>query len=77
MYYEAARMEALETRGCEIYLIGGGNSAGLAAMFSGVGEGSMSIAFVHQYLREVRGDVIDQAPSPAAMRNAFAPLRSA
>ena len=33
VYYGAARTEALGTRGCSIYLIGGGNSAGQAAMF--------------------------------------------
>ncbi len=33
VYYGAARTEAIGTRGCSIYLIGGGNSAGQAAMF--------------------------------------------
>lgn len=33
VYYGAARTEALSTRGCSVYLIGGGNSAGQAAMF--------------------------------------------
>jgi len=33
VYYGAARTEALSTRGRSIYLIGGGNSAGQAAMF--------------------------------------------
>jgi len=33
IYYGAARTEALSTRGRSIYLIGGGNSAGQAAMF--------------------------------------------
>jgi thioredoxin reductase (NADPH) len=33
VYYGAGRSEALETRGKDIYLIGGGNSAGQAAMF--------------------------------------------
>lgn len=33
VYYGAARTEALATRGRDIYLIGGGNSAGQAAMF--------------------------------------------
>jgi thioredoxin reductase (NADPH) len=33
VYYGAARTEALATRGKEIFLIGGGNSAGQAAMF--------------------------------------------
>ena len=33
VYYGAARTEALGMRGCSIYLIGGGNSAGQAAMF--------------------------------------------
>ena len=33
VYYGAARAEALATRGKDIYLIGGGNSAGQAAMF--------------------------------------------
>jgi thioredoxin reductase (NADPH) len=33
IYYGAARTEALETRGRDIFLIGGGNSAGQAAMF--------------------------------------------
>jgi len=33
IYYGAARTEALNTRGRDIFLIGGGNSAGQAAMF--------------------------------------------
>jgi len=33
VYYGAARTEALETRGKDIFLVGGGNSAGQAAMF--------------------------------------------
>ena len=33
VYYGAARTEALGTRGKDVYLIGGGNSAGQAAMF--------------------------------------------
>ena len=33
IYYGAARTEALATRGLDIFLIGGGNSAGQAAMF--------------------------------------------
>jgi thioredoxin reductase (NADPH) len=33
VYYGAARTEALATRGRDIFLIGGGNSAGQAAMF--------------------------------------------
>ncbi len=33
VYYGAARTEALRTRGQDIFLIGGGNSAGQAAMF--------------------------------------------
>jgi len=33
VYYGAARTEALATRGLDIFLIGGGNSAGQAAMF--------------------------------------------
>jgi thioredoxin reductase (NADPH) len=33
IYYGAARTEALGTRGLDIFLIGGGNSAGQAAMF--------------------------------------------
>jgi thioredoxin reductase (NADPH) len=33
VYYGAARTEATATRGGDIYLIGGGNSAGQAAMF--------------------------------------------
>ena len=33
IYYGAARTEALSVRGKEVYLIGGGNSAGQAAMF--------------------------------------------
>ena len=33
IYYGAARTEALSIRGQEVYLIGGGNSAGQAAMF--------------------------------------------
>jgi thioredoxin reductase (NADPH) len=33
VYYGAARTEALGTRGLDIFLIGGGNSAGQAAMF--------------------------------------------
>ncbi len=33
VYYGAARTEAIGMRGCSIYLIGGGNSAGQAAMF--------------------------------------------
>jgi thioredoxin reductase (NADPH) len=33
VYYGAARTEAIATRGGDIYLIGGGNSAGQAAMF--------------------------------------------
>jgi thioredoxin reductase (NADPH) len=33
VYYGAARTEALATRGKEIFLVGGGNSAGQAAMF--------------------------------------------
>ena len=33
VYYGAARTEAMGMRGCAIYLIGGGNSAGQAAMF--------------------------------------------
>ncbi len=33
IYYGAARTEALDTRGRDIFLIGGGNSAGQAAMF--------------------------------------------
>ncbi|MGH2388495.1 MAG: NAD(P)/FAD-dependent oxidoreductase, partial [Chloroflexota bacterium] len=33
VYYGAARTDAIGTRGCSIYLIGGGNSAGQAAMF--------------------------------------------
>ena len=33
IYYGAARTEALNTRGHDIFLIGGGNSAGQAAMF--------------------------------------------
>jgi thioredoxin reductase (NADPH) len=33
VYYGAARTEALGTRGHDIYLVGGGNSAGQAAMF--------------------------------------------
>lgn len=33
VYYGAARTEALSTRGKDIFLIGGGNSAGQAAMF--------------------------------------------
>ncbi|MGH8799343.1 MAG: FAD-dependent oxidoreductase, partial [Casimicrobiaceae bacterium] len=33
VYYGAARTEALNTRGLDIFLIGGGNSAGQAAMF--------------------------------------------
>ncbi len=33
VYYGAARVEAIGTRGCSVYLIGGGNSAGQAAMF--------------------------------------------
>jgi thioredoxin reductase (NADPH) len=32
VYYGAARAEAITTRGCDIFLIGGGNSAGQAAM---------------------------------------------
>jgi thioredoxin reductase (NADPH) len=33
LYYGAARTEALNTRGIDIFMIGGGNSAGQAAMF--------------------------------------------
>ncbi len=33
IYYGAARTEAAETRGLDIFLVGGGNSAGQAAMF--------------------------------------------
>ncbi len=33
VYYGAARTEALNTRGLDIFMIGGGNSAGQAAMF--------------------------------------------
>ena len=33
VYYGAARTEALETRGKDVFLVGGGNSAGQAAMF--------------------------------------------
>ncbi len=33
VYYGAARTEALETRGTDVFLVGGGNSAGQAAMF--------------------------------------------
>jgi thioredoxin reductase (NADPH) len=33
LYYGAARTEALNTRGLDIFMIGGGNSAGQAAMF--------------------------------------------
>jgi thioredoxin reductase (NADPH) len=33
VYYGAARTEAIGMRGCSIFLIGGGNSAGQAAMF--------------------------------------------
>src|SRR5207302_2560285 len=33
IYYGAARTEAAGTRGLDIFLIGGGNSAGQAAMF--------------------------------------------
>src|SRR5207302_8684038 len=33
VYYGAARTEALSARGRDIFLIGGGNSAGQAAMF--------------------------------------------
>lgn len=33
VYYGAARTEALATRGSDVFLIGGGNSAGQAAMF--------------------------------------------
>jgi thioredoxin reductase (NADPH) len=33
VYYGAARSEAFETRGKDVFLIGGGNSAGQAAMF--------------------------------------------
>lgn len=33
VYYGAAQTEAIGMRGCDVYLIGGGNSAGQAAMF--------------------------------------------
>ncbi len=33
VYYGAARTEALNTRGLDIFMVGGGNSAGQAAMF--------------------------------------------
>jgi thioredoxin reductase (NADPH) len=33
VYYGAARTEALATRGKAVFIIGGGNSAGQAAMF--------------------------------------------
>ena len=33
VYYGAARTEAMETRGKDVYLLGGGNSAGQAALF--------------------------------------------
>jgi thioredoxin reductase (NADPH) len=97
IFYGAARQEATHVVGKKVFIVGGGNSAGQAAMFlssyaaevkvlvrggglklsmaqylidqitskadikvlphnsikrvsSGVGEGSMAVAFVHQYL---------------------------
>ena len=51
VYYGAARTEARSCDEQDVYIAGGGNSAGaMARVASAVGEGSMALKFVHQYL---------------------------
>jgi thioredoxin reductase (NADPH) len=55
VYYGAARTEALGTRGKDVYLIGGGNSAGQAAMFFSSYARSVTLL--------VRGSSLDKSMS--------------
>jgi thioredoxin reductase (NADPH) len=55
IYYGAARTEALETRGRDVFLIGGGNSAGQAAMFFANYARSVTLL--------VRGDTLEKSMS--------------
>jgi thioredoxin reductase (NADPH) len=55
VYYGAARTEALGTRGKSVYLIGGGNSAGQAAMFFSNYAASVTLL--------VRGDSLEKSMS--------------
>jgi thioredoxin reductase (NADPH) len=55
VFYGAARTEALGTRGKEIFLIGGGNSAGQAAMFFS--------SYAHRVTLLVRGENLQRTMS--------------
>ncbi len=55
VYYGAARTEALGTRGRDVFLIGGGNSAGQAAMFFANYAGSVTLL--------VRADSLEKSMS--------------
>jgi len=55
VYYGAARTEALGTRGQDVFLIGGGNSAGQAAMF--FANYALSVTLL------VRGDALSKSMS--------------
>ncbi|MEP6996577.1 MAG: FAD-dependent oxidoreductase [Betaproteobacteria bacterium] len=55
VYYGAARTEALNTRGLDIFMIGGGNSAGQAAMFFA--------SYAHTVTLLVRGPSLERSMS--------------
>jgi thioredoxin reductase (NADPH) len=55
VYYGAARTEALNTRGLDIFMIGGGNSAGQAAMFFA--------SYAHSVTLVVRGPSLERSMS--------------
>ncbi len=55
VYYGAARTEALATRGKSVYIVGGGNSAGQAAMFFS--------NYAQQVTLLVRGDALSKSMS--------------
>jgi thioredoxin reductase (NADPH) len=55
VYYGAGRTEALATRGKDVFLVGGGNSAGQAAMFFS--------SYARKVILLVRGDGLEQSMS--------------
>jgi len=69
VYYGAARTEALATRGKDVYLVGGGNSAGQAAMFFANYARSVSLVVRAQSLTKSMSQyLIDQLATKGNVR---------
>ena len=62
----------LETSVPGVFAVGDVRHGSIKRVASGVGEGSMAIAFVHQYFSELQGDAADVDPSHDAARPAEA-----